>query len=82
MKPPSTGSRNERRRPLPRGEALLVGAVALLISVTILFFAVSTSRPSEPSHSPAHYGKPGDLVPRSSGVGSTSPQLSHKEKIQ
>ncbi len=72
----------DKRTPLPRGEALLVGAIALLISGTILFFAVSTSRPSESSRTRASYEKPIEMAPQ---LGATEPnptQLSQKEKLQ
>ena len=72
----------ERRAPLPRGEAFLVGAVALLISAAILFFAVSTSRPSEPSRIRSNYEQPTELTPALGESRMYPTQLSQKEKIQ
>ena len=69
----------DRRLPLPQGEALLVGTVALLISGAILFFAVSTSRPSEPSLSRTHYEKPTQSAPQMDETRVNPTQLSQKE---
>ena len=82
MKTPSRSQPQDRRTPLPRGEALLVGAIALLISGTILFFAVSTSRPSEHSRTRPSYEKPIELTPQLGGTETNPTQLSQKEKIQ
>ena len=82
MKNQSPKLPNERRAPLPRGEAFLVGTVALLISVAILFFAVSSSRPSEPSRVRLNYEKPTDVAPPLGESRVYPTQLSQKEKIQ
>ena len=72
----------DRRTPLPRGEAFLIGTVALLISGAILFFAVSTSRPSEPSRTRTSYEKPMQLAPQLGESRVYPNQLSQKEKTR
>ena len=82
MKTSSQRQSKDQRATMPRSEALLVGAIALLISGTILFFAVSTSRPSEPSRTRTSYETPIELAPQLGGTGTNPTQLSQKEKIQ
>jgi hypothetical protein len=81
MKSNSESQVNEQTPSLPKGEALLVGLIALIISGTILFFAVSTSRPSEPSHSRASYDHRVEPIPTYTGSTPPPTQITQKEKL-
>jgi hypothetical protein len=81
MKSDAKSQVNEQTPSLPKGEALLVGFIALIISGTILFFAVSTSRPSEPSPNRASYEHRMEAIPSYPESTPAPTQITQKEKL-